>query len=97
MSTPDWPKGAPETSWLALCQAGLLAQMPDRPFDAASLAVYVHGLAGEIARSTKGEIGMRAGDVIDAIPDAFIKLASNGSKSFAPKGGHQAGTYNSDP
>ena len=60
---------------LAGLAAGLLAQMPDRPFDAASLAVYVHGLAGEIARSSKGEIGMRAGDVIDAIPGAFLELA----------------------
>ena len=82
---------------LAGLMSGLLAQMPDRPFDAASLAVYVHGLAGEIARSTKGEIGMRAGDVIDAIPDAFIELASNGSKSFAPTGRRKAGTYNSNP
>ena len=60
---------------LAGLTSGLLAQMPDRPFDAASLAVYVHGLAGEIARSSKGEIAMRAGDVIDAIPDAFLELA----------------------
>ena len=60
---------------LAGLASGLLAQMPDRPFDAASLAVYVHGLAGEIARSSKGEIGMRARDVIDAIPDAFLELA----------------------
>ena len=60
---------------LAGLAAGLLAQMPDRPFDAASLAVYVHGLAGEIVRSSEGEIGMRAGDVIDAIPGAFLELA----------------------
>lgn len=60
---------------LAGLASGLLAQMPDRPFDAASLAVYVHGLAGQIARSSRGEVGMRAGDVIDAIPDAFLELA----------------------
>lgn len=60
---------------LAGLASGLLAQTPDRPFDAASLAVYVHGLAGEIARSSRGEIAMRAGDVIDAIPDAFLELA----------------------
>ncbi len=60
---------------LAGLVGGLLAQMPDRPFDAASLAVYVHGLAGEIGRSSKGEIAMRAGDVIEAIPDAFLELA----------------------
>ena len=60
---------------LAGLAAGLLAQMADRPFDAASLAVYVHGLAGQIARSSKGEIAMRARDVIDAITDAFLELA----------------------
>lgn len=74
---------------LAGLTCGLLAQMPDRPFDAASLAVYVHGLAGQIARSAKGEIAMRAGDVIDAIPDAFLELAPNGTG--------RSGTYNSDP
>ena len=82
---------------LAGLASGLLAQMPDRPFDAASLAVYVHGLAGEIARSSKGEIGMRASDVINAIPDAFIELASSGSKAFEFTGIPRTGTYNSDP
>lgn len=82
---------------LAGLASGLLAQMPDRPFDAAALAVYVHGLAGEIARSSKGEIGMRAGDVIDAIPDAFIELASCGRKTFEFTGTPRTGTYNSDP
>ena len=61
--------------------AGLLAQMPDRPFDAASLAVYVHGLAGQIARSSKGEVGMRARDVTNALPDAFIELAGGSKQS----------------
>ncbi len=51
--------------------AGLLAQSPDRPFDMASLAVYLHGLAGDIARSEVGERGMTAGDVADHIPAAF--------------------------
>ena len=82
---------------LAGLASGLLAQVPDRPFDAASLAVYVHGLAGEIARSSKGEVAMRAGDVINAIPDAFIELASNGRKAFEFTGTPRTGTYNSDP
>ena len=82
---------------LAGLASGLLAQMPERPFDAASLAVYVHGLAGEVARSSKGEIGMRAGDVINAIPDAFIELASSGRKAFEFTGIPRTGTYNSDP
>ncbi len=74
---------------LAGLAAGLLAQMPDRPFDAASQAVYVHGLAGQIARSSKGEIAMRARDVTNAIPDAFIALTARGSR--------RPGKYNSEP
>lgn len=38
---------------------------------AATLAVYVHGLAGDIARRTKGLIGMTAGDVADCLPAAW--------------------------
>ena len=40
------------------------------------LGVYVHGLAGDIARDQNGEIGMIAGDVVDALPDAFYHLLS---------------------
>ena len=46
-----------------------LAQVED-PFDAAVLAVYVHGLAGDMARDEKGEYGMIASDIIDALPKA---------------------------
>ncbi len=40
-------------------------------FDAAQLGVYMHGLAGDIARDQSGTIGMIAGDIVDALPDAF--------------------------
>lgn len=40
-------------------------------FEAAQLAVYVHGIAGDIARDHSGEIGLIAGDIADALPDAF--------------------------
>jgi ADP-dependent NAD(P)H-hydrate dehydratase len=50
--------------------AALLAQkMP--PFEAAQLGVFIHGLAGDIARDHHGEVGMIAGDIVDALPDAF--------------------------
>ena len=45
-------------------------------FDAAQLGVYVHGLAGDIARDHDGEIGMIAGDIVDALPDAFEHLSA---------------------
>jgi NAD(P)H-hydrate epimerase len=50
--------------------AALVAQkLP--PFEAALLGVYIHGLAGDIARDQNGGVGMIAGDIVDALPDAF--------------------------
>ncbi len=43
-------------------------------FEAAVLGTYVHGLAGDIARDQNGVIGMIAGDIVDALPDAFVHL-----------------------
>ena len=42
------------------------------PFEAAQLGVFIHGLAGDIARDQNGEIGLIAGDLVDALPDAFV-------------------------
>ncbi len=42
-------------------------------FDAAILGVYVHGLAGDIASERKGQIGMITTDIIDFLPEAFLK------------------------
>lgn len=50
--------------------AALLGQgMP--PFDAAMLAAYVHGLAGDLARDDLGEVSLIATDLIDYLPRAF--------------------------
>jgi NAD(P)H-hydrate epimerase len=46
------------------------------PYDAARVGVHVHGRAGDIARDRKGEVGMIATDVIDALPEAFRELAA---------------------
>jgi ADP-dependent NAD(P)H-hydrate dehydratase len=40
-------------------------------FKAASMAVYIHGLAGDIACDKLGEISVTASDIIDALPEAF--------------------------
>ena len=43
-------------------------------FEAAQLGVFIHGLAGDIARDHHGEVGMIAGDIVDALPDAFVHV-----------------------
>ena len=43
-------------------------------FEAAAAGAYVHGLAGEVARSEQGTVGMVAGDVLDALPRALRRL-----------------------
>jgi ADP-dependent NAD(P)H-hydrate dehydratase len=51
--------------------AALLAQkLP--VFEAAQLGVFIHGLAGDIARDQNGETGLIAGDIVDALPDAYV-------------------------
>jgi len=44
------------------------------PFDAARLAVYVHGRAGEIAGEELGVPGAIASDLIERLPRAFAGL-----------------------
>lgn len=44
------------------------------PFEAACLATYAHGLAGDIARDQNGEVGLIAGDIVDALADTFSHL-----------------------
>jgi hydroxyethylthiazole kinase-like uncharacterized protein yjeF len=58
--------------------AGLLAQYPARPVtDVVAAAVYLHGLAGDLAASELGQVALIAGDLLDALPRAFRALAEN--------------------
>ncbi len=52
--------------------ASLIGQGHD-VFDASQLGVYIHGLAGDIAANKKGELSMIASNIIEYLPDAFIK------------------------
>ncbi|MBU3911839.1 MAG: NAD(P)H-hydrate dehydratase [Candidatus Omnitrophica bacterium] len=54
--------------------AGFLAQGLEA-FDAAKWAVYVHGIAGDLAGREKGEAGLIASDILEKIPEA-IKLVT---------------------
>lgn len=51
----------------------LIAQGADN-FSAAIAGVYIHSLAGNLARDIKGERGMLAGDILSQIPQAFLSL-----------------------
>ncbi len=50
--------------------AGLIGQ-GIKPFPAAKLAVYIHGLSGDLAAEEKGQIGLIATDVLNKLPLAF--------------------------
>lgn len=53
--------------------AALLGQHLE-PFAAAQLGVYVHGLAGDLARQRLGEVGLIASDLLACLPTAFQQL-----------------------
>ncbi|MGH9453240.1 MAG: NAD(P)H-hydrate dehydratase, partial [Terriglobia bacterium] len=56
--------------------AGLLAQFRSRPAEEVAMAaVYLHGLAGDVAAERQGQASMIAGDLLDAIAEAFRRLA----------------------
>ena len=45
------------------------------PEAGARLGVFLHGAAGDIARERRGEIGLSAGDLVEALPEAFERAA----------------------
>jgi hydroxyethylthiazole kinase-like uncharacterized protein yjeF len=57
---------------------GLLAQGL-APGPALRAAVYVHGLAGDLAVRSRGDVGLLAGDVAEAVPAALARLAAEGA------------------
>ena len=59
------------------CGIGLAGELPSgiSPVDATRTAVYMHGLAGDIAASRIGEIGMTAMDIVEALPEAFMRIS----------------------
>ena len=53
-----------------------------RDVDAATkLAVYLHGLAGDLAESEEGEVGMIAGDVVARLGEAVLDLTGRRRKT----------------
>jgi NAD(P)H-hydrate epimerase len=43
---------------------------------AARLAVYLHGLAGDLAEADEGEVALIAGDIVDRLGDAVLDLTA---------------------
>jgi len=46
-------------------------------FEAASLGVYIHGRAGDIAANTKSEISLIAGEILESLPVVFKEVIQN--------------------
>ena len=56
--------------------AGFLAQFPQQMERAVIAAVYLHGLAGNVAARRLGMRGLIAGDIVRALPAAIMALES---------------------
>ena len=55
--------------------AGVLGQMPHDIARATLAAVYLHGLAGDVAEERLGEHSLVATDLLEALPEAFRRAA----------------------
>jgi ADP-dependent NAD(P)H-hydrate dehydratase / NAD(P)H-hydrate epimerase len=51
--------------------SGLIAQNPQNVFEAVLCAVYLHGVAGDVARESMGEHSLTATDLLRTLPEAF--------------------------
>lgn len=60
--------------------AGFMAQNPDRILQAVTAAVYLHGLAGDVAREGMGEHSLVATDLVEALPEAFRRVQESAKK-----------------
>jgi ADP-dependent NAD(P)H-hydrate dehydratase / NAD(P)H-hydrate epimerase len=61
--------------------AGLIAQHPQHALEATALAVYLHGLAGDLASESVGENCMVATDLVRFLPQAFAEIKTRNRKS----------------
>jgi NAD(P)H-hydrate epimerase len=62
--------------------AGILAQNPKHPLQAVFTAVYLHGLAGDIACESMGEHSLVATDLLFTLPEAFRRVENDAKLPF---------------
>jgi len=62
--------------------SGLIAQHPGQVLEAAALAVYLHGLAGDLAVDVCGERSLVAMDLVRFLPDAFLRTTKSNPSEF---------------
>jgi NAD(P)H-hydrate epimerase len=62
--------------------AGLIAQHPQHALAATALAVYLHGLAGDLAAESVGENSLVATDLVRFLPQAFAEMRDRGSEEI---------------
>jgi hydroxyethylthiazole kinase-like uncharacterized protein yjeF len=60
--------------------ASFIAQKQDDPLSATIAAVYVHGIAGDIAASRLGTRAMIASDISAYLDEAFLAVGGNGER-----------------
>ncbi|HMB82610.1 MAG TPA: NAD(P)H-hydrate dehydratase [Terriglobales bacterium] len=62
--------------------AGLIAQHPQHALEATVLAVYLHGLAGDLASESVGENSLVATDLVRFLPQAFAQMRNRKSEEI---------------
>ena len=67
--------------------AGMLAQNPQHAFESVMAAVYLHGLAGDIACERVGEHSLVATDLVKALPEAFRRVRAESAQNSVKLGG----------
>ena len=69
--------------------AGMIAQNSKHKFEAVLGAVYMHGLAGDIARESMGEHSLVATDLIAALPEAFRRVRAQAAEKWTKIGDYR--------
>ena len=63
--------------------AGLIAQHPQHALAATALAVYLHGLAGDLASESVGENSLVATDLVRFLPQAFAQMRNQKAEEIS--------------